>query len=231
MRDAVLQQSMDFLGSLADLVAKNCFGKRGVFRAYRVHQRAKIFQALAIPLSGAIGVREAKAAPAPDAAVKNGKHGGKRFTLRAFKEHFVEIVFCFEHGPGVAGVVRFFYDGKRAIEARDLRFAGLFSEEARGETLEYGANGVDVAGFFHGERADNRTFVGDDGDEAFGFELPKSFADDGAGDAHHGDEFAFDEALAGIEAAGDDGLAEFVEDLAAERGCGLGDSRESGRTA
>jgi len=58
--------------------------------------------------------------------------------------------------------------------------------------------------------------IGDDGYEAFGFELAEGFADDGAGNAHHGDEFAFDEALAGIEAAGDDGLAKFVEDLAAE---------------
>jgi hypothetical protein len=61
--------------------------------------------------------------------------------------------------------------------------------------------------------------------------LAKGFADDGAGDAHHGDEFALDEALAGIEAAGDDGLAEFVENLATEGRGGLGDSRESRRGA
>jgi len=141
------------------------------------------------------------------------------------------LFFCFEHGLGVAGVVRFFDDGKRAIEARDLCVAGLFGEEARGESFENGANGVDVAGFFDGERADNRALVGNDGDEAFGFELAERFANYGARNAHHGDEFALDEALAGIEAAGDDGLAEFVENLAAEGRGGFGDSRESGRVA
>ena len=85
--------------------------------------------------------------------------------------------------------------------------------------------------FLNGEGADNWTFIGDNRDQAFGFELAKGFADDGARDAHHGDEFAFDEPLAGIEAAGDNGLAEFVENLAAEGRGGLGDGRESGRGA
>jgi hypothetical protein len=59
--------------------------------------------------------------------------------------------------------------------------------------------------------------------------LAEGFADDGAGDAHHGDEFALDEALAGIESAGDDGLAEFVEDLSTEWRSGLGDGRKCRR--
>ena len=171
---------------------------------------------------------EAQPAPAPDAAVKNGEHRSERFALGAFEEHFVEIVFRFEHGFSVAGVVGFFDDGEGAFEAGDLRIAGLFCEEARSEPFENSANGVDVAGFLDGKRADNRALVGDDRDEAFGFELAEGFANDGAGNAHHGDEFAFDETLAGIEAARDDGLAEFVEDLAAERSGGLGDSREDG---
>ena len=107
----------------------------------------------------------------------------------------------------------------------------MLGEEARGESFEHGANRVDFACFFDGERADNGAFVGNDGDEAFGFKLAKSFADDGAGDAHHGDEFAFDEAFAGIEATGDDGLAKFVEDLATEGRSGFGNGRESGRVA
>ena len=112
-----------------------------------------------------------------------------------------------------------------------MRFAGLFSEEARSQTFKDGADGVDVAGFFDGERADNRTFVGNDGHEAFGLELAKGFANNGAGNAHHGNEFAFDEAFAGIQAAGDDGLAKFVEDLATEGRGGFGDGRESGGVA
>jgi len=222
---------MDLGSGFADFLAKNVFGQRGVFRADRLNKRAKIFQALTISLGGAIGVREAEPAPAPDAAMKNDQHGGERFAFRACKENFVEIVFCFEHGPGVAGVVRLFDGGEGAVEAGDLQFAGLFGEEARGKSFEHGANGVDVASFFDGEGADNRAFVGNDGDEALGFELAKGFANDGAGDAHHGDEFAFDEALAGIQAAGDNGLAEFVENLAAERRGGFVDGRESGRVA
>jgi len=222
---------MDLVRGFAYFVAKNRFGQCGVFRADGLHQRAKIFQTLTIPLGGAVWVSETQAAPAPDAAVKNGEHGSERFAFCTFEEHFVEIVFCFEHGLRVAGVVRFFDDGKRAIEARDLRFAGLFGEEARGESFKDCANRVDVSGFFDGERANDGSFVGDDGDEAFGFELAKGFANDGAGDAHHGDEFALDEAFAGIEAAGDNGLAEFVENLAAKRRGGFGNGRESGRVA
>ena len=109
-----------------------------------------------------------------------------------------------------------------------MRLVGLFGEEACGESFEDGANGVDVAGFFDGERADNWSFIGDNCHEAFGFELAKGFANDGAGDAHHGDEFAFDETLAGVEAAGDDGLPKFVEDLATKRRGGFGDGRENG---
>lgn len=231
LRGAIFQEAMDLGGGFADFLAKNCFGQCGVFRADRLNQPAQIFQALTIPLGGAIGVREAEAAPAPDAAMKNGEHGGERLAFCACEENFVKIVFGFEHGPGVAGVVGFFDDGKRAIKARDLRFAGLFGEEARGKSFEDGANGVDFASFFDGEGADNRALVGNDGDEAFRLELAEGFANHSAGDAHHGDEFAFDEALAGIETAGDDGLAEFIENLAA-KGCGgFGDSRESGRVA
>ena len=222
---------MDLGSGFADFFAKNCFGQRGIFRADRLNQRAQIFQALAVPLGGTVWVSEAEATPAPDAAMKNGEHGGERFTLGTFKEHFVEIVFGFEHGPGVAGVVSFFDGGESAIEARDLRFAGLFGEEARGKSFKHGADGVDFAGFFDGERADDRPFVGNNGDEAFGFELAKGFADDGAGDAHHGDEFPFDESLAGIEAASDYRLAKFVENLATEGRGGFVDGRESGRVA
>jgi len=222
---------MDLGGGFADFLAKNVFGQRGVFPADRLNQRVQIFQALTISLRGAIGVREAEAAPAPDAAMKNGEHGGERFAFCAFDEHFVEIVFCVEHGLGVAGVVGSFDDGESAIEARDLRIAGLFGEQTCSKTFENGADGVDFASFLDGEGADNGAFVGNDGDEAFGFELAEGFADDGAGDAHHGDEFALDEAFAGIEAAGDDGLAELAENLAAEGRGGFRDGRESGRVA
>jgi len=112
-----------------------------------------------------------------------------------------------------------------------LCLIGLFGEEARGEPFENSSNGVDVAGFFDGEGADNRAFIGDNCHEAFGFELPEGFADDGARDPHHGDKFALDEALAGVKAAGDDGLSEFVENLATERRGGLGDGREDGSGA
>jgi len=219
---------MDLVGGFAYFVAKNLFRGCGVTRANRLNQRAKIFQALAVPLRRTVRVREAEAAPAPDAAVEDGKHGSERFAFCAFEEHFVEIVFRFEHGVCIAGVVGFFDDGESAFEARDLSLVSLFREQARGESFENGANGVDVAGFFDGECADDGALVRDDGYEAFGFELTEGFADDGAGNAHHGDEFAFDEALAGIEAAGDDGLAKFVEDLAAEWRGGLGDGREDG---
>ena len=110
-----------------------------------------------------------------------------------------------------------------------MRLIGLFGEKARGEPFKHGSNGVDVAGFFDGECADNWSFIGDNCHEAFGLELAKGFADDGARDTHHGDEFALDEALAGIEAAGNDGLAEFVEDLSTEWRGGLGDRCKRGR--
>ena len=228
-RGIIFQKTMNLVGSFADFIAKNAFGQRGVSSPDCLNKRAKIFQALAIPFWRTVGVREAEAAPAPDAAVEDGKHGSERFAFCAFEEHFVEIVFRFEHGVCIAGVVGFFDDGESAFEARDLSLVSLFREQARGESFENGANGVDVAGFFDGERADNWSFIGDNCHKAFGFELAKGFADDGAGNAHHGDEFAFDEALAGIEAAGDDGLAKFVEDLAAEWRGGLGDGREDGR--
>jgi hypothetical protein len=61
--------------------------------------------------------------------------------------------------------------------------------------------------------------------------LAKSFTDHGAGNAHHGDEFALDEALAGIEAASDDGLPELIENLTTERRGGFGDGRKCGRVA
>ncbi len=112
-----------------------------------------------------------------------------------------------------------------------MRVAGLLGEKASGESFKHGANGVDFVGFFDGERADDRAFVGNNGDEAFGLELAKGFADNGAGDAHHGDEFALDESLAGIEAASDNGLAEFVENLATEGRGGFVDGRESGSAA
>lgn len=222
---------MDFLGGFADFLAKNIFGQGGVFRADRQNKRAKIFQALAIALLGTVWVGEAESTPAPDAAMKDGQHGGKSFTLGAFEENFVEIVFGFEHFLGIPGVVGFFDDGEGSVETRDLSFTGLFGKEARGESFEHGADGVDVAGFFDAERADNWSFIRDDGDQAFGFELAKGFADDGAGDAHHGNQFALDEAFTRVEAAGDDGLAEFVENLATEGRGGFGDGRESGRRA
>src|SRR5258708_23816117 len=117
---------MDLGSGFTDFLAKNGFGQRGVFRAKCLHKRAKIFQTLAIPLGGTIRVREAESTPAPDAAMKNGEHGSERFALGSFEENFAEIVFCFEHGLRVAGAVRFFDNRKRAIEARDLLFAGLF---------------------------------------------------------------------------------------------------------
>lgn len=222
---------MDFLGGFADFLAKNIFGQGGVFRADRLDERAKIFQALAIALLGTIWVRKAESTPAPDAAVKDGEHGGKSFTLGAFEENFVEIVFGFEHLFGIAGIVGFFDSGEGSVETRDLSFTSLFGEEARGESFEYRTNRINVAGFFDAECADNWSFIRDDGDQAFGFELAKCFADDGAGDAHHGNQFALDEAFTRVEAAGDDGLAEFVEDLATEGRGGFGDGRESGRGA
>ena len=161
--------------------------------------------------------------------MKDGQHGGERFAFRACEEHFVEIVLGFEDGLGVAGVVGFFDDGEGALQVRDLHWAGLFREEAGCQTFQNGADGVDVAGFFDGEGADDWSFIGDNGHEAFGFELAEGFADDGAGDAHHGDEFALDEALAWVEAAGDDRLAKFIEDLAAERRGGFVDSRKGRR--
>ena len=222
---------MDLVGGFADFIAKSVFGLSCVARANRLDKGAKIFQALTVPLRRTVGVRQTQAAPAPDTAVENGEHGGERFAFCALEKHFVEIVFCFEHGLRVARVVGFFDDGKRAFEAGDLWIACLFREEAGCEAFENGADGVNVAGFFDGEGADYWAFVGDDGDEAFGLELAKGFANDGAGDAHHGDEFAFDETLAGVEAAGDDGLAELVEDLATKRRGGFGDGRESRRRA
>jgi len=102
---------MDLVGGLADFIAKNVFGQGGVFRADCLNERAKIFQALAVALRRTIGVRQAQAAPAPDAPMKNGEHGGERFAFCACEEDFVEIVFCFEHGLGVAGVVGFFDGG------------------------------------------------------------------------------------------------------------------------
>jgi hypothetical protein len=137
-------------------------------------------------------VGEAQPAPAPDAAVKNGEHRSERFALGAFEEHFVEIVFRFEHGFSLAGVVGFFDDGEGAFEARDLGLVGLLGKEAGGESFKNGANGLDITGFFDGEGADNRALVGDDGHETFRFELAEGFADDGAGNAHHGDQFALD---------------------------------------
>ena len=219
---------MDFVGGFADFFAKNGFGERGVSRANRLNHGAKIFQALAIALRRTVGVCEAEAAPAPDAAVKNSEHGSERLAFCAFKEHFVEIVFGFEHGLGVAGVVGFFNRGEGSIEAGDLRVTGLFGEKAGGEPFEDGANSVDVTSFFDREGPDYRSFIGDDRDEALGFELPEGFADDGAGNTHHGDQFALDEAFTRIEAAGDDGLAEFVKDLATKGRGGLGNGRECG---
>ena len=220
---------MNLVGGLANFIAKNIFSQCGVARPDRVYERAKILQALTIPLGRTIGVGEAEASPTPDAAVKNGEHRSECFAFGAFEEDLVEIIFGFEHGLGVAGVVGCFDDGEGAFEARDLRLIGLFSEEARGEPFEDGANGVDVAGFFDGECADNWAFIGDNCHEAFGFELAEGFADDGAGDAHHGDEFALDEALAGIESAGNDGLAKFIENLATEGSGRLGDGRKCRR--
>jgi len=231
LRGAIFQQAMDLGGGFAHFLAKNCLGQCSVFRADRLNQRAQVFQALTISLGGSIGVREAEAAPAPDAAVEHDEHGCERFTFGAFEEHFVEIVFGFEHGLGVAGVVGFFNRGEGAIEAGDLRVARLFGEEAGGESFEDGANSVDVTSFFDSEGANDWALVGDDRDEAFRFELAEGFADDGAGNAHHGDEFALDEAFTRIKTAGDDGLAEFVKDLATKGRGGLGNGREGRRGA
>jgi len=49
-------------------------------------------------------------------AVEDGKHGSERFAFCAFEEHFVEIVFRFEHRVYIAGVVGFFDDGESAFE-------------------------------------------------------------------------------------------------------------------
>jgi len=120
---------MNLVGGLANFIAKNIFSQCGVVRPDRVYERAKILQALTIPLGRTIGVGEAEASPTPDAAVKNGEHRSECFAFGAFEEDLVEIIFGFEHGLGVAGVVGCFDDGEGAFEARDLRLIGLFSEE------------------------------------------------------------------------------------------------------
>ena len=217
---------MDLVGGFTNFIAKNVFGQRGVSRANRLNERAKIFQALAIPVGRAVGVRQAQPTPAPDPAVQDGEHGRKGFTLRTFKEHFVEIVFGNQHGRGVARIISFLDGGEGQFETHDLRLVSVFRKEAGRQAFENGADGINLSCFLDGERAHYRSLVGDDGYKAFGFQLAQGFADDGAGDAHHGDEFALDKALAGVEAAGDDGVAKFVEDLATERRGGLGDGRE-----
>jgi len=102
----------------------------------------------------------------------------------------------------------------------------MLGEQAGGQAFQHSADSVKIPRLLEGESADHRSFVRNNLDEALGFELAQSFADHSAGDAHHRNEFAFDEALAGIEPARDDGLAKFLENLTAERSRGFGDGGE-----
>jgi hypothetical protein len=105
---------------------------------------------------------------------------------------------------------------------------GVFDKKASGQSFQNGADGVKIAGFFYGESANNRTLIGDDRDQSLGLKLTKGFADDGSRNTHHGNELTFYEAFSWVEAARDDGLTEFVEDLLTKRRGQFGDDGESG---
>ena len=80
----------------------------------------------------------------------------------------------------VAGIVSLFHALERLLQPRDLRVVGLFHKEASRQSLQDSANGVKIARFFHRQGANDWSFIGDDGNEALGFQLTQSFANDGA---------------------------------------------------
>ena len=171
-------------------------------------------------------MRPSQGTPAPDPSMQRAEHGGERGTFSPFEKRLVETVFGLEHFRGVSGIVGLFHDLERPFQPRDLRVAGLFHKEARREALEDSANRVKIARFFHRQGAHDWSFIGNHSDEAFGLQLTQGFANDRARNSHHGDQFAFQKPVTGIQSTGNDGLAQFVEDLAAKRRGRFGDGRE-----
>ena len=221
---------MHFSGCLMNFLADGCLGQAGVFSAHGFQHHAKIVQALLLTMQRAQGVSETDGAPTADAPVKHSDHRRKGRAAGGIEEHIVETVLGFEDFLRIAGVVSLGSSDQRFLELLNLGQSGLLGKQSGGESFKNRADGIEVPGFLDGHSANNGALVRNDGDEPFRLELAKGFADDRAGNPHHRNQLTFDEALARMETARNNGLAELVENLAAQRGCGFGNGRErSGR--
>lgn len=91
-------------------------------------------------------MRQSQGTPAPDPSMQPAEHAGERGTFSPFEKRFVETGFGLEHLRGVSGILGLFpRPGAPVPASRSARVAGLFRKEARGKTLQDGANSVKIA--------------------------------------------------------------------------------------
>ena len=83
---------------------------------------------------------------------------------------------------------------------------------APGESFQNGPRRVKLLGFLEADGADHRAAMRNRGDEAVGLQQPQRLADRRPADAGHLAQLAFDQALARLEGAGHDRLAQFLRD-------------------
>ena len=214
---------MDLRPSFLHILADHLLSEVRVLAADGFQHGPKIVHAFLLSMQRAHGMRKPNGAPAADLPMEQADHRGKRLAARAGKKNIIKTIFGFENLLGIVRIIRFRGLDQSLFELLNFVRLRLFGEQARGESFENSANRVQVAGFFESERADDGALVGNDNDEPFGFQLTERLANDGARNAHHGNELAFNQAFAGTQAARKDGLAELMENLAAEGSRGLGD--------
>lgn len=217
------QQAINLRRGLAHFFADGALGESCVASTDGFDHGAKIRKAFLLAIPRTLRMRQADTAPAPDAAVQQRNHRGKCLAFSAGEKHIVKTVLAFQYFLRVVGLIGFGDLLECAIQSIDERILGVFGEPARGQPFQNGANRIKILRFFKGEVANDRTLVGNDGDQALGLQLPQSFPDHRSGNAHHGDQFTLDQALPGMQAAGNDRLTKLVEDLAAKRSGSLSD--------
>ncbi len=89
---------------------------------------------------------------------------------RALKQNFVKAIFGFEDGGGIAIFVGLRGGLQGLVKVFFCAGAGIFSEETGGQSFEHRANGIQIFGFSQRQFTNYRAFVGNDGDESFGFQ-------------------------------------------------------------